>query len=128
MFAGTAAMVMGFYIMGSNASSFYSFILAGILIGVGMSTTIGSPPRYIMLVESPPNERATGQAFINITTSVGQLTGGALIGAIIGSQGGTLAGHESAFMAMTAVSILMLALISGLKSRRQQSETIEAQV
>ena len=82
MFIGAFIMVIGLFIISVFSTSFYIFILGGILIGVGMSTAIGSPPRYIMLVESPPRERASGQAIINIITSAGQLIGGALIGAL----------------------------------------------
>ena len=85
MVTGAFTMMIGLFIMGIFSKSFYLIILAGILIGVGMGTAIGSPPRYIMLIESPPKERASGQALINILTSVGQLMGGALIGAVIGS-------------------------------------------
>ncbi len=75
MVTGAFTMFIGLFLMGMFSKSFYLFILAGILIGVGMSTAIGSPPRYIMLIESPPKERASGQALINIITSVGQLNG-----------------------------------------------------
>jgi hypothetical protein len=35
-----------------------------------------------------------GQALININSNVGQLVGGALIGAVIASQGGTALGYQ----------------------------------
>ena len=88
MLTGAFSMVIGLFIMGMFSQNFYLFILGGVLVGVGMSTAIGSPPRYIMLLESPPKDRASGQALINIITSVGQLMGGALIGAVIGSYAG----------------------------------------
>ena len=45
MVTGAITMMIGLFIMGMFPKSFYLFILAGILIGVGMSTAIGSPPR-----------------------------------------------------------------------------------
>lgn len=90
---------------------------------MGMSTAIGSPPRYIMLVESPPKERASGQALINIITSAGQLIGGALIGAVIGSYAGDLAGYEYAFLFMAMVAIIMTILTVGLKSKEEQQKS-----
>ena len=85
-----------------------------------MSTAIGSPPRYIMLVESPAKERASGQALINIITSVGQLMGGALIGALIGSYAGTILGYQLSYSIMGVIALIMTILAFGLKSKKQQ--------
>jgi MFS family permease len=99
-------MVIGlFMLLLCSPQSFYVFIFAGILIGVGLSTSIGSPPRYIMLLESPPKERASGQAIINIITSVGQLIGGALLGAFIGSFTGKLIGYQYAYIFIAFIAI-----------------------
>lgn len=124
MIAGAFTIVIGLFIMAMFSKSFYLFILAGILIGVGMSTAIGSPPRYIMLIESPPKERASGQALINIITSVGQLMGGALIGAVIGSYMGKIAGYQLAYISMGFVAILMTILAVGLKNKKEQLKTM----
>lgn len=123
MFTGAITMVVGLFLISFFPNSFYLFIFASILVGVGMSTAIGSPPRYIMLVESPPKERASGQALINIITSVGQLIGGALIGAVIGSYAGELLGYEYAFLVMGFVAIIMTILTIGLKSKQEQLKT-----
>ncbi|MDI9437007.1 MAG: MFS transporter [Euryarchaeota archaeon] len=125
MFTGTFIMVIGLLVMGLFAVSFYVFIVAGVLIGVGMSTAIGSPPRYIMLLESPPQERASGQAILNIITSVGQLIGGALIGAFVGSYAGKLIGYQYAYMFIGFAAIIMTILTTGLKSKEEQLKTME---
>jgi len=123
MFTGASIMIIGLFLISTFSESFYMFIFAGVLVGVGMSTTIGSPPRYIMLVESPPEERASGQALINIITSAGQLIGGALIGAVIGSYAGDLAGYKYAFLFMAIVAIIMTILTLGLKSKKEQQKS-----
>ena len=125
MIAGTSILVIGLFMIGFFPESFYLFIAAGVLIGVGMATVIGSPPRYIMIVESPPKHRASGQALININSSAGQLIGGALLGAIIGSQAGKIEGYQSAFMIMGFVAIVMTLLTLGLKNRAEQLETMK---
>ena len=125
MVTGAFSMVIGLLMLGMFSKSFYLFILAGILIGVGMSTAIGSPPRYIMLIESPPKERASGQALINIITSVGQLMGGALIGAVIGSYAGKIGGYELAYISIGVVAIVMTILALGLKSKKEQVRTMK---
>jgi len=125
MVTGAFSIVIGLFIMGMFPKSFYLFILAGVLIGVGMSTAIGSPPRYIMLIESPPKERASGQALINIITSVGQLMGGALIGAVIGSYAGKIGGYQLAYISIGFVAIAMTILAIGLKSKKDQLKTMK---
>ena len=120
MLIGSIAMAVGLFTASIFAETFYILILASILIGVGMSTTIGSPPRYIMLVESPPSERASGQALLNIITSVGQLVGGALVGAFIGSYAGELVGYQYAYIFIGLVAIVMTILAAGLKSKDEQ--------
>ncbi len=123
MLIGSLIMATGLFTAGIFARDFYLLILAGILIGVGMSTTIGSPPRYIMLVETPPRERASGQALLNIITSAGQLVGGALVGAFIGSYDGQIMGYQYAYLFIGLVAIVMALLAVGLKSRKEQIET-----
>ena len=125
MVTGAFNIVIGLFIMGMFPKSFYLFILAGVLIGVGMSTAIGSPPRYIMLIESPPKERASGQALINIITSVGQLMGGALIGAVIGSYAGKIGGYQLAYISIGFVAIAMTILAIGLKNKKDQLKTMK---
>jgi MFS family permease len=125
MIIGTFAMIIGLFILTIFSKSFYLFIIGGILVGVGMSTAIGSPPRYIMLIESPPNERASGQALINIITSGGQLIGGALIGAVIGSYAGNLTGYQFAYLLIALVAIIMTILTLGLKSKKEQQKTFK---
>lgn len=125
MIAGTSILIIGLFMIGLFPESFYLFIIAGVLIGVGMATVIGSPPRYIMIVESPPRHRASGQALININSSAGQLIGGALLGAIIGSQAGKMGGYQSAFMIMGFIAIVMTLLTLGLKNRAEQLETMK---
>ncbi|MFA0832585.1 MAG: MFS transporter [Methanobacterium formicicum] len=120
MLIGSIAMAVGLFTASLFAETLYILILASILIGVGMSTTIGSPPRYIMLVESPPSERASGQALLNIITSVGQLVGGALVGAFIGSYAGELVGYQYAYIFIGLVAIVMTILAAGLKSKAEQ--------
>ncbi len=124
MLTGAFIMIIGLFLLSIYSTIFNMFIFASVLIGVGMSTAIGSPPRYIMLVESPPKERASGQALINIITSAGQLLGGALIGAVIGSYAGLLRGYEFAFVLMGFVAITMTILAMGLKSKKEQLKTI----
>ena len=125
MFYGIFIMVIGLFILGFFSRSLFLFIISGVLIGIGMSTAIGSPPRYIMLVESPPKERSSGQGILNIITSIGQLIGGALIGAFIGSFMGELIGYQYAFLFIGFTAVIMTILTINLKSKQEQVKTTD---
>ena len=116
MIAGTIILVVGLFMLSFFATNFFLFILSGIVMGIGLGTVLGSPLRYIMLTESPPKKRAAGQALINFNSSAGQLVGGAMIGAVIGSQGGKLIGYESAYILIAIIAVGMVLLTLGLKS------------
>ena len=126
MFVGTLILVIGLFMLGTLGSSFYLFIFSCMVIGLGLSSVLGSPLRYIMLSESPADQRAAGQALININSSVGQLVGGALIGAVIASQGGTSLGYQSAYILIGFIAIVMTLLTLGLKKRKEQLETMKS--
>jgi EmrB/QacA subfamily drug resistance transporter len=126
MFVGTLILVIGLFMLGTLGSSFYLFIFSCMVIGLGLSSVLGSPLRYIMLSESPAGQRAAGQALININSSVGQLVGGALIGAVIASQGGTSLGYQSAYILIGFIAIIMTLLTLGLKKRKEQLETMKS--
>ncbi len=127
MFSGSLLLIFGLFILSFLASSFYIFILSSIIIGLGLITIIGAPLRYIMLSETPPKYRASGQALININASAGQLIGGALLGGLIASQGGNYAGYEFAYLCVGIIAILMLLLTLGLKGRMEQIKTMKGQ-
>ena len=125
MTTGTAILTIGLFMLSFFADNFYLFIVSGVIIGLGLGTVLGSPLRYILLTESPPVKRASGQALINFNSSTGQLIGGALIGAIIGSQTVKLIGYQSAYIMIAFVAIIMLLLTLGLKNRVEQLKTIK---
>lgn len=125
MSTGTAILTAGLFMMSFYATSFYLFIISGVIIGLGLGTVLGSPLRYIMLTESPTAKRASGQALINFNASIGQLVGGALIGAIIGSQAIKILGYQSAYISIGFIAIIMMLLTFGLKNRTEQVKTMK---
>ena len=128
MLVGTIILFTGLFMLSIFASSFYLFIISGMIIGIGLSSILGSPLRYIMLSESPANKRASGQALININSSVGQLVGASLIGAVISSQGGTALGYQSAYILIGLVAVLMALLTLGLKKQKEQLATMQSNI
>jgi len=109
----------------SLTSNLWMFILAGAIIGLGLSSLLGAPVRYIMLNEAPPSDRAAAQGAITLFTSVGQLISSALVGAVAASQGGGVDGYSAAYLVIGAIAVLMAVLAIGLKSRQQELATLQ---
>ena len=121
---GSFLLIAGMIMISLLANNTYIFIISEVIMGMGLITILGSPLRYIMLSESPAKERASGQALININASAGQLIGGAFIGTVIASQTG-LSGFETAYLLIAVVGVVILFLALGLKSRKEQLETMK---
>ncbi|MGB9837737.1 MAG: MFS transporter [Methanothermobacter sp.] len=120
MVAGSLMLMTGYLLMPLISSKALLFILAEVLMGLGIISVIGSPLRYIMLSETPPRHRASGKALINILSSGGQLVGGALIGGIISSIGSEITGYRASFLFLVAVAFTLFILSTRLKGRKEQ--------
>lgn len=121
--AGGVLLAAGMLMMGAIGPHMTSLIGAGILIGAGLSSLLGAPMRYIVLNESGSQDRGAAQAVLTVFASVGQLLGGALVGAIVASQGGGAEGYTTAY---GAIGLLALAIALGglfLKGRSEEMAT-----
>lgn len=125
--SGAGLLTAGILLLSFFPQSWVAFFIAGILIGLGMSSLLGAPIRYIMLNEAPAEERAAAQAVITLFTGVGQLTSAALVGAVAASFGGGVVGYSSAYGVIGLVAITMIILALGLKSRAAELATIAQQ-
>jgi MFS family permease len=121
---GTTLLTAGMLALSFFAESWPLFFAATILIGLGLSALLGAPIRYIMLNEAPAEDRAVAQALITIFTGVGQLFGGASVGAIVASAGGGVAGYSAAYGIIGLVAVLLLFLSASLKSRATELATL----
>ena len=122
---GTAVMAAGLLMVGGLPISLVLFYVAGVLIGLGLSWLLGAPLRYIMLNEAPRSQRAAAQAALALSTRVGQLVGGALVGAIAASQGGGTAGYQDAFLVVGIMTIVCFVLAFALKTRAAEQATVQ---
>lgn len=125
--SGAGLLTAGILLLSFFPQSWVAFFIAGILIGLGMSSLLGAPIRYIMLNEAPAEERAAAQAVITLFTGVGQLTSAALVGAVAASFGGGVVGYSSAYGVIGLVAITLIILALGLKSRAAELATIAQQ-
>lgn len=99
------------------------FYLSAILAGLGLGTLLGAPLRYVMLNETVLHERAAAQGILTLNTSVGQLVGGAMVGAVAASFGGGNYGYTFAFLIVGAIMAVMVVLTLGLKNRSAELAT-----
>ena len=125
LFAGTMLTTAGMFVVAFLASSIVFFYVAAILVGLGLGVLLGAPLRYVMLNESPASERAAAQGVMSLETSMGQLIGGALVGAVAASFGGGIIGYATAFLAVGVVMLIMAAMTLGLKNRGAELETAQ---
>ena len=117
---GCTMIGVGLLLVGLLPPTIASFYFAGIIIGIGLSSLLGSSLRYIMLNEAPPEQRGAAQGVITLFTSIGQLLGAAGVGAIVASYGGEAAGYNAAFRALGIFMLFLAAASFGLKVHRAE--------
>lgn len=122
--AGTSLTAIGMVIVSLWSTNIVAFYAAAVLVGLGLASLLGATLRYIMLNEAPVTERAAAQGIISLEASLGQLIGGALVGAIAVSRGGGVVGFSSAFLVVGVVYWLLLIAGLGLKGRAAELETV----
>ena len=122
---GSGLMAAGMFIIGLIPLTMPTFYLAAVLVGLGLSSLLGSPLRYIMLNEAPRHYRTAAQALIRLFTGTGQLLGSAFVGAIAASLGGAVRGFTSAYLAVGGIAALITLLALGLKSQQSEQETAQ---
>lgn len=124
--SGCTLLAAGMVLVSFFAWQLALFYLCAALIGVGLGMLLGAPLRYIMLGEAQATERASAQAALTLFTTTGQLLGGAIVGAVAESQGAGLPGYEHAYFAVGVIAAVLAVLAVGLKSRAEETATIQA--
>ena len=129
VFGGTFLLAIGMIMLSNSTliSMLWGFIASAAVIGLGLSSLLGAPMRYIMLNEASAADRTSAQGLITLFTSVGQLTSSALIGAVAASMGGGVKGYGTAYMVIGIIAGIMVLLTLGLKTRQQELSMIANQ-
>ncbi len=119
--SGTALLTAGMLMLSGRLTYLlWGFIASGVVIGLGLSSLLGAPMRYIMLNEASAEDRTAAQGVITLFTSIGQMTSSAAVGAVAASMGGGVKGYASAYLVIGAVSAVMTLLAFGLKNQQQE--------
>ena len=100
------------------------FYVGSVLIGFGLAGIMGSVLSYILLLEARKGEKTVSQGIITLFISIGQIIGGALVGAIASSRGGEVGGYAFAFLAIAVVTGVLALLSIRLKSRTGEAEVV----
>jgi MFS family permease len=115
--ASTLLLTAGTALMAFPPLSALVFYAGSILIGIGLSGLLGSSLSYILLHEAKHAERTVAQGIVTLSISVGQLTGGALIGAVVASTATDMIGFQLAFGWIAGSAFLLTLLSLGLRKR-----------
>lgn len=83
---------------------------------------MGAPLGYIVLNETPEQDRRAAQGAINVITRVGLLVSGVVVAAIADSQGGGADGYRAAYLFL---AVIALGLAFGLKNRKKELATLK---
>ncbi len=123
MIVGNALVAIGMFVVALVGTHLEFFYLSAIFVGLGLGILLGAPLRYIMLNEAPASERASAQGILTLNTSVGQMLGGAMVGAIAASFGGGGSGFATAFLVVGVIAMLLTAVAFALKSQAEERAT-----
>lgn len=116
----TALIALGMMVFATMGTTLAGYYVGAVLGGLGLAGLLGSSLRYLMLNSTPAADRASAQAALTIFMSVGQLLGGAAVGAIVASAGGGVPGFDRAFAAIGIVALALALVALGLKGRREE--------
>lgn len=105
--AGLATIAMGPALGGHIAGT--------ALMGIGLAGLLGSSISYILLAEAEAGERTVAQGLSTLALSVGQLVGGALVGAIAASAAAPVVGYRTAFALIAGVAVALALVAQGLR-------------
>jgi len=118
------AMVFGMLGIAGWPASRVAFYISTVSIGLGLAGIMGSALNYILMHETREGERTASQGLITLFISVGQLFGAALVGGVVASMGGSVAGYSTAFFGIAAMMAAMTLIAFRLKSRPEEKETV----
>ncbi len=115
--AGTLVTALGLYLM-SAVRDTPSFLFALVVGGLGLSSLLGTPLRYLTANAAPAPERATAMAVLSISTNVGIALGAALFGALAGNETRPLEGAlRGAYVVLATIAFASVVLALMIPAR-----------
>ena len=120
--AGTTLQAAGLVAIVAWPASRAAFYGGSVLLGLGLAALLGSALSYILLNESKAEERTVVQGLNTLSLGVGQLLGGAFIGAVAASSTGPAGGYGMAFTVVAVIAGMGILLGAGLDRRPERDD------
>ncbi len=120
---GFGLLTLGYLQSVVPQTGFTAFVVASVLIGIGVGVVVSGALRSIAIDEAPPALRGSAQGLINIFNAVGTLLAVTCISAIADFEGGGLTGFSHAYLALGLSMLVMLVVAFGLKRKSTDSVT-----
>lgn len=114
---GLMLTAAGLAVFGLLPLSYASFYAGGALVGLGLSSLLGAPLRYVVLQEAGEAQRGAGQGLLTLFLSIGQLVGSAAIGGIAASAVDATGGYATALLVLAAVSAVVMPTTLALRAK-----------
>jgi MFS family permease len=118
---GFLLLTLGYLQSAVPETGFTAFVVASVLVGIGLGVVVSGALRAIAIDEAPPTQRGTAQGLINIFNAVGTLLAVTCISAMADFEGGGLTGFSHAYLAVALSMLVMLVLAFGLKGKSTES-------
>ena len=112
--AGCALVAAGLGVL-ATGPALPVHVVGTLLVGTGLAGLLGSSISYILLAEAEVEERTVAQGLSTLALSVGQLVGGALVGAIAASAAAPVVGYRTAFALIAGVAVVLALIAQGLR-------------
>ena len=113
---GLLLVICGLITFGLPELSTTTFYLAGTMVGFGLSALLGAPLRYVVIRETPKQQRGVGQGLLSLFLGVGRITGAALVGGFAASRQENAVGYQEAYLLVAALISLVVMLSAFLQS------------
>ncbi|WP_396435266.1 MFS transporter [Limnohabitans sp.] len=117
---GFGSLTLGYLQSAVPQTGLTAFLIASVLIGMGVGVVVSGALRTIAMDEAPLAQRGSAQGLMTIFNAVGTLLAVTCISAMADFEGGELAGFGHAYLALALSMLVMLVVAFGLK--RKSSE------
>lgn len=114
---GFGLLTLGYLQSAVPQTGFTAFLVASVLVGIGLGVVVSGALRSIAIDEAPLALRGTAQGLINIFNAVGTLFAVTCISAIADFEGGDLTGFSHAYLALGLSMLMMLIMAFGLQRK-----------
>lgn len=117
---GSSLTAVGLGAFAWALGSFPAALVAMVIAGAGFGALLGAPTRYIVTNRAGSEQRAAAVGLLSVCLILGQILGGSLAGAVVGSQADPVAGYRFGYETFAALAVLAALLTAALASRDRE--------